>query len=232
MKVWFRHNGLKPIQQSKKGIKNVVENYRPISITSVVFKIMKSIIRDHLVEHMVSNNLFADSQHGFVPNRDCISNLLLALEDWTQAIELGYSVHLIYTDYTKTFDSVSHKRLLVKLESTGIKGEVMQWIITFLTNRRHSVSVEGKLSNWAYAKSGVPQSSVLGPIIFDIFINDVPNLVRSSCKHFADDAKIYTSIKTNADTSSLQGDINSIFHKWNLPFNEVMPHFGCNLKSK
>ena len=115
---------------------------------------MESIIRDHLVEYLVSNNLFAESQHGFVPNRDCMSNLLLALEDWTQAIELGYIVDLIYTDFNKAFDSVSHKRLLVKLESVGIKGEVLQWIITFLTNRRHRISVEAKLSNWAYAKSG------------------------------------------------------------------------------
>ena len=112
---------------------------------------------------------------------------------------------------------------MVKLESAGIKGEVLQWIITLLTNRRHRVRVEGKLSNWAYAKRGVPQGSVLGPILFVIFINDMPNLVRNSCKLFADDAKIYTSIKTNADTSSLKGDINSL-SQWsqieNLLFNE------------
>ena len=106
----------------------------------------ESIIRDHLVEHMVSKNLYSDSQHGFVPNRDCMSNLLLALEGWTQAIELGYSVDLMYTDFIKAFYSVSHKRLLVQLESAGIKG-VLQWIITFLSNRKHRVSVEGKLSN-------------------------------------------------------------------------------------
>ena len=157
---------------------------------------------------MVSKNLSADSQHGFVPNRDCMSNLLLALEEWTQTIELGYSVDLIYTDFTKAFDSISHKRLLVKLESVGMKGEVLQWIITFLSNRKHRVSVEGKLSNWDYAKSGVPQGSVLGPILFVIFINDMPNLVQSSCKLLADDAKVYTSIKTNTDKTSLQGDIN------------------------
>ena len=145
---------------------------------------MEGFIRDHLVEHMVTNNLFADSQHGFVPNRDCMSNLLLALDDWTQVIKLGYSVDLIYTDFAKAFDSVSHKRLLVKLESVGINGEALQWIITFLTNRRHRVSVKGKLSNWAYANSGVPQGSVLGPILFVIFINEMPNLVRNSCKPF------------------------------------------------
>ena len=142
-----------------------------------------------------------------------MSNLLLALEDWAQAIELGCSVDLIYMDFTKAFYSVSHKRLLVKLESAGIKGEVLQWIITLLTNRKHRVS--GNLSNWTYAKSGVPQGSVLGSILFVIFINDMPNLVWNSCKLFADDAKI--------DTSSLQGDINSQTqwsHIWNLPSNE------------
>ena len=80
-------------------------------------KIMESIIRDHLVEHMGSKTLLADSQHGFVPNRDCMSNLFLALEEWTQAIELGYSVDLIYTDFANAFDSISHKRLLVKLST-------------------------------------------------------------------------------------------------------------------
>ena len=79
------------------------------------------IIRDHLVAHMVSKNLFADSQNGFVPNRDCMSNLLLALEEWTQAIELGNSIDLIYTDFTKAFDSVSHKRLLVKTRISRYK---------------------------------------------------------------------------------------------------------------
>ena len=112
---------------------------------------------------------------------------------------------------------------VIKPESAGIKGEVLQWIISFLTNRRHRVSVEGKLSNWAYVKSGVPQGSVLGPTLFVISINDMPNLVRCSCKHCADNAKFYTSIKTNAGTSSLHGDINSLAlwpHIWDLPFNE------------
>ena len=88
---------------------------------------------------MVSNNLFADAQHGFVPNRDCMTNLLLAMEEWTEAIELGKDIYVIYTDFAKAFDSVPHARLLVKLKSIGIEGDVLRWIEAFLNGRKHSV---------------------------------------------------------------------------------------------
>ena len=94
---------------------------------------VESIIRDYIVMHMPSNNLFADEQHGFVPQRECMTNLLLAVEEWAEAIEFDYSVDVIYTDFAKVFDSVPHKRLLVKLESVGIKGAVSQWMKSFLT---------------------------------------------------------------------------------------------------
>ena len=87
----------------KKGLKSEVGNYRPVSITSVLCKILESIIRDHMVMHMSSNNLFADEQHGFVPKRECMTNLLLAMEEWTEAIEFGYEVDVIYTDFAKAF---------------------------------------------------------------------------------------------------------------------------------
>ena len=104
----------------KKGLKSAVGNYRPVSITSVVCKMMESIIRDHIVSYVSLNNLFAEEQHGFVPNRDCMTNLLSVLEDWSEAIELGYDIDVIYTDFAKAFDSVPHLRLLIKLESIGI----------------------------------------------------------------------------------------------------------------
>ena len=207
----------------KKGLKSEVGNYRPVSITSVLCKILESIIRDHMVMHMSSNNLFADEQHGFVPKRECMTNLLLAMEEWTEAIEFGYELDVIYTDFAKAFDSVPHKRLLVKLESIGIKSEVLQWIKSFLTGRRHRVGVNGELSSWIEAISGIPQGSVLGPILFVVFINDMPEVVKNSCKLFADDAKLYRSVKTEMDNASLQDDITSMVawsEKWQLPFNE------------
>ena len=110
---------------------------------------------------MVSNNYIAEEQHGFVPRRECMTNLLQAMDDWTKAIEFGHNIDLISTDFAKAFDSVPHKRLLVKLESIGIEGEVLRWLKAFLTGRRHRVNV-GELSDWVYATSGIPQGSVLG----------------------------------------------------------------------
>lgn len=206
----------------KKGRKNVVANYRPVSITSVLCKMMESIIRDRIVEYMSSSNLFAKEQHGFVPNRDCMSNLLSAMEDWTEAVELGYDIDVIYTDFAKAFDSVPHKRLLAKLESIGIKGIVLKWIRGFLTGRRHRVSVNGELSDWIMVTSGIPQGSVLGPILFVVFINDMPDAIVKLCKLFADDAKIYTSITSPNDKELLQKDIDALCEwsaTWQLPFN-------------
>ena len=146
----------------KKGLKSAVGNYRPVSITSVICKMMESIVRDHIVMHMSSNRLFADEQHCFVPNRECMTNLLLAMEDGR-----GYGVRIRhrYTDFAKAFDSVPHKRLAVKLEPLGINGEVLRWIEAFLTGRRLRVSVDSEPSDWVYVKSAIPQGSVIGPCI-------------------------------------------------------------------
>ena len=95
----------------KKGPKNLASNYRPVSITSVICKMMKSIIRNHIVVHMSNNNLFANEQHSFVPWRECMTNLLSAMEDWSEAIELGLDTDAIYTDFAKASDSVPHKQL-------------------------------------------------------------------------------------------------------------------------
>ena len=106
----------------KKGLKSAVGNYRPVSITSVVCKMMESIIRDHIVAYMSSNNLPANEQHGFVPNRDCMTNLLSALE----VLESGCNIDVVYTDFAKGFDTVPHQRLLIKLESIGIVGRDLE----------------------------------------------------------------------------------------------------------
>ena len=120
----------------KTGPKNSYENYRPISITSIIGKLMESIIRDKIVSHMERNNLFSETQHGFVPSRNCITILLICMEHWTNILDKGYPVDIIYTDFSKTFDRVPHQRLLKKMENLGIAGNTLEWIKSFLSYRK------------------------------------------------------------------------------------------------
>ena len=159
---------------------------------------MESIVRDEIVAHMMKHNLLTNDQHGFVPGRDCITQLLLCLEEWTNMIENGVAFDVIYTDFAKTFDSVTHERLLLKLENIGIKGDLLNWIRSFLSGRTQCVNVDRVMSNWWNVLSGIPQGTVLGPILFVIFINDMPEELKyNMCKLFADDYKLYGPVSTN-----------------------------------
>ena len=113
------------------------------------------------------------------------------MEDWSQYIEDDESWDTIYLDFAKTFDSVAHERLLQKVSAFGIRGSVLLWIRNFLTGRRQYVSINGESSSWKDVLSGVPQGSVLGPILFILYINDLPEIVSSTVKIFADDTKLY-----------------------------------------
>ena len=216
----------------KKGAKNLMSNYRPVSLTSVICKIFERIIRNHLLNHLVNNQLLADEQHGFVPQRTCITNLLSAFEDWSAMIDEGIPFDIIFTDFAKAFDSVPHARLIRKLKSLGIRGDVLGWIKAFLNNRKQRVIVEGESSTWSMVMSGIPQGSVLGPMLFVVFINDLPQCISSFCKMFADDAKIYKGIEMVENT--IQQDLDEMFawsQKWQLPFNQTKcksMHLGKN----
>ena len=120
----------------KKEAKDMCGNYRPVSITSIICKLIESIVRDQIVEHMLSNNLFSRKQHGFVPNRNCMTNLLTCLEIWTDMIEKGLPIDIIYTDFAKAFDRVPHQRLLIKMRMLGITGNTLSWIEAFLSERQ------------------------------------------------------------------------------------------------
>ena len=164
---------------------------------------------DAIVEHMLVNKLLADEQHGFVPGRNCITQLL-CLEEWTDMIEKGEALDVIYTDFSKAFDSVPHQRLLAKLERSGIKGDILQWIRSFLKGRCQCVNVDGTRSGWRDVTSGIPQGSVIGPILFVIFINDMPQVVKQNfCKLFADDSKLY-GIKRKVGENSVQTDLSNM----------------------
>ena len=172
----------------KKGAKNSFENYRPVSITSIICKLMESIVKDKISNHMERNHLFSRRQHGFVPLRNCMSNLLICMEKWTEMLEKGYRIDIIYTDFAKAFDRVPHQRLLQKMKNLGIIGSTLRWIRAFLSERIQCVRVENASSSWKPVRSGIPQGS--GPVLF-IILNDMPDYVESMCQLFVDDAKIF-----------------------------------------
>ena len=139
----------------KKGLKTTLGNYRPVSLTSVISKIMESIIRDAIVSHMMKHDVISDAQHGFVPGRNCLSQLLICMEDWTSMLEKRKAFDVIYTDFSKAFDSVPHQRLHMKSHNIGISGYILKWIKSFLTGRIQCVNVEGEISNWREVTSGL-----------------------------------------------------------------------------
>ena len=206
----------------KKGDKHLPGNYRPVSLTSLPCKVLESLIRDQLMDHLTSTGQLSGDQHGFRPRRSCMTQLLEVVEDWTKMIEDGDPVDALYLDFRKAFDSVPHERLLTKLRACGISGSIIDWIRSFLTDRRQQVIVSGHRFPWVPVTSGVPQGSVLGPTLFIIYINDMPSIINSSVKIFADDTKIYRKVTEEQDRLQLQSELDAVSdwsNKWQMPFN-------------
>jgi hypothetical protein len=194
----------------KKGSRTSVENYRPISLTSQVVKVFERLIHNTIFEFLTRNECLSRKQHGFRKAFSCTSNLLETLDYWTEACEEGAPCDAVFLDVKKAFDTVDHAVLLRKVDTLGIRGNFHTWIKKYLDCRTQCVSINGTLSDWSPVTSGVPQGSVLGPMLFLIFINDIPECVRSFCNLFADDLKICRKIRTPADARVLQEDLNNV----------------------
>ena len=206
----------------KKGNKKQAQNYRPVSLTCICCKILESIFRDQIITHMKTNKLFSKNQFGFIGGRSTVLQLLTVLDKWTEILDQGGIIDAIYLDFMKAFDKVPHKRLIGKIGAYGIGPKISHWIENFLLGRKQRVCVNGHFSDWAPVTSGIPQGSVLGPLLFVIYINDLPNDIESDIFLFADDTKIFTEINDISESNKLQDDLNRLqewSNTWLLKFH-------------
>ena len=218
----------------KKGKKSSPSNYRPVSLTVNLCKIFESVMRDSIIQHLEKHKLVTGSQHGFVKNKSCLTNLLIFMEEITNYLDAGYPVDIIYLDFQKAFDKVPHSRLILKLAAHGISGDVLRWIENWLRGRKQRVVLGGQESEWSDILSGVPQGSVLGPILFVLYINDIDDTVNSKILKFADDTKIYHRVDSADGIESMRVDLYNLVSwskEWQMLFNidkcKVM-HLGYN----
>lgn len=215
--VDWRSATVRPI--FKKGSKFDPNNYRPISLTSIVVKIVESVIYEQMVKFFQDNGVIPDEQHGFLPGKSIQSNLLCCLSDWTRETDRGNSVDVLYLDFSKAFDRVPRRHLLLKLEHVGIRGALLKWIESFLSDRNFRVKVGGSFSELMQVVSGVPQGSVLGPLLFLAYTADIKNSIVSPFSMYADDIKLY-NISDNGEI--LRRDLLAVCEwssRWLLPLN-------------
>ena len=209
----WRHALISPIYKPGKSDKSCAENYRPISLTSVTCKILEHIVTSNLMKHLDDNNILSNIQHGFRKRRSCETQLTLTINDFAKCLNNGKQIDSILLDFSKAFDKVDHKKLCYKLNHYGVRGNNLLWIQNFLHQRTQSVVLNGKTSSKCDVKSGVPQGTVLGPALFLVYINDLPENISSTIRLFADDTYMYRVIESKDDTIKLQNDLNTLI-KW------------------
>ena len=183
---------------------------------------LRTHIHSSIMRFFDQQNISSDMQHGFCKSRSCESQLILTIPDLAKGIDENSQIDAVLLDFSKAFDKVPHKRLASKLHHYGIRGRALSWIQSFLANRTQRVAVEGVMSDLAPVTSGVPQGTVLGPLLFLVYINDLPAQVKSKARLFADDCLLYRQICSSDDTAALQRDLDSLQgweRDWHMAFN-------------
>ena len=221
----------------KSGSKGEPINYRPISLTSVIVKIMERVIKENIMKHLTSNKLISSSQHGFLPKKSTTTNLVTYTDFLTKNLDNGDPVDVLYLDFSKAFDKVPHKRLIQKLKRYNISEKTLGWIEAWLSNRKQRVLLNGTYSDWLDVTSSVVQGSVLGPILFIIYIDDIDTClgtISGFVSKFADDTKIAKVVKDKKSAAEMQTVITNLeawCKKWGMVFNIkkcCLMHFGYN----
>ena len=206
----------------KKGNRNEAANYRPVSLTCVLCKIMEHIVCKHIRNHLDKHNILSPLQHGFRHKHSCETQLLITTNDLLMKRDKNVQIDVAILDFSKAFDTVPHRRLQHKLAHYGIDGPILTWISQFLTKREQKVVVGGVASDPVHVDSGVPQGTVLGPLLFLLHINDLPRAVTSSVRLFADDCLLYREVRSPRDQHQLQEDLDSLMKwgsNWGMRFN-------------
>ena len=208
----------------KKGDKSLPENYRPISLTSLSCKLLEHVVHSNIMTHFDKFEVLDDAQHGFRKRRSCVSQLISTLDDFANCLKNQQQIDAILLDFSKAFDKVDHEGLILKLEHLGIRNSLLNWIRSFLIGRNQRVVIEGKESSPTKVLSGVPQGTVLGPLFFLVYINDISKGLSegTKLKLFADDSLLYRTIKDPSDSDILQKDLNTLQiweKKWKMEFH-------------
>ena len=234
----WREAKITPIH--KKGSKADPGNYRGVSLTSVVGKMMERMVKNGINDYVERNAFMSKTQHGFRNGRSTQTNLIEFLNQTTKWGDEGYCYDVVYLDFSKAFDVVCHKRLMVKLRAIGIGGKLIKWLEDWIANRRQRVEIEGEFSEWVMVLSSVLQGSVLGGILFNIFIDDIDEAIRDLLTliyKFADDTKLAKIIKNIQDAIRMQRNLDDLCRwaeKWKMSFNakkcKVMHHGRSNIR--
>ena len=218
--IWKKAN-ITPI--FKKGARTLPQNYRPVSLLSVISKLFEKLIRSEMSSHLTAQKLISKDQHGFIERKSCMTNLIETLDIVSEALSRRFSAAVVFLDFLKAFDKVPHSLLLIKLEAYGFRGNLLRWLTCFLTGRMQRVVCGDSESDWTSVLSGALQGSVLGPLLFLVYINDMPELAKHFCKLFADDTKLISINKNSTDQETLQEDVDNLVNwskTWQMELNE------------
>ena len=220
--IWKRENVV-PVH--KKEDKSLVKSYRHISLLPIFGKTFERVIYNSLFNHFISNKLFTPSQSGFLPGDSCIAQLLSIIHEIQTAFGENPTVDVrgVFLDISKAFDKVWHDGFLYKLKSYGVQGELLSLLRNYLQKRWQRVVLNGQTLEWREIISGIPQGSVLGPLLFLIYINDLPDGITSLCKIFADDTSLFSKVHSiDKSVNELSVELENISqwaYQWNMQLN-------------
>ena len=209
----------------KKGEKDKCGNYRPVSLLSCVSKVMEKCVQIHVFDYLKSYNLLTSNQSGFIPGDSTVMQLLVMYDDFCKAIDNKVTSQSVFFDISKAFDRVWHRGLIYKLQCIGVRGTLLKWFTDYISQRKQAVVIKGKMSSYRSITAGVPQGSVLGPILFLVYINDIVKNIECIVKLFADDTSMYLALEDAVErTRILNFDLQKIFDwskKWKVDFNPL-----------